>query len=526
MIVKSSFRRAGGLGRHLLRGEGNEEIVVRHDLFRNAPDDPMQALRYFAALTDASPRTGRHFCHVVVSPSEALDGKQLARVRSTIEREFGICDDHPCILVEHKKGDRPQHFHFVYPVVHPTIGRAIKSHDYRLKDHCAARALELEFGHEITLSDWDHRNETVAKHLRQQGIDTARLRAVMQDSRQSSNAHRIANKDLQQASRLHIEPRDIGGRVSECFEAAPDLKSFKANLEAQGFRLAMGQKTVQVVEGEMGGYFDLARLLRNAARAEGKKRSIKQDELVDAFGPLDDLDDVRVHILNIRLQQLEGEVEIEQELLQREADVDGDEPCEARVTKPSNKTSATIGDNATWKARHQAILAEQRMRDEIRRRRVDRAFKFAEWFDCHEARQIAYLAAACGVLLAGGGLGLAVVAGCIAVSQVPTRERARTLAYHERLIRIEEWSTTRRKLYDLKREVERSKKFPPEMRRRAEAYSVENMIEELRAYRGESEAKGVIVKGTRPVYAEQDAEFRERARQLTLRRKRSRDLGR
>ncbi len=517
---------AGGLGVHLLHGKGNEDIVVRSDLCRNAPDDPMLALRYFASLTDASARTKRHFCHVVVSPSEALDETQLIRVRSTIEREFCIGDDHPCIVVQHDKGDRPRHFHFVYPVVHPSSGLAIKSHEHRLKDHCAARSLELDFGHEITLSAWPRRNETVAKRLRPQGIDTTRMRAAMQASSPSPLVHRIANKDLQQASRLRIEPRDIGGRVSECFDAAPDLKSFKANLEAQGFRLAMGKKTVQVVEGEMGGYFDLARLLRNAARAEGKKRSIKQDQLVDAFGPLDDLDDVRAHILSVRLQQLEGEVEIEQKLLQREIDLDGDQLSEARVTKPSMKTSPTIGDDATWKARREAILTEQQMRDEIRRRRVDRAFKFAEWFDCHEARQIAYLAAACGVLLAGGGLGLAVVAGCIAVSQVPTRERARTLAYHERLIRTEEWSTTRRKLYDLKREVERLKKFPPEMRRRAEAYSLENMIEELRAYRGDGETKGAIVKETRSVSAEQDAEFRERARQLTLRRKRSRDLGR
>ncbi len=287
----------------------------------------------------------------------------------------------------------------------------------------------------------------------------------------------------------------------------------------------MGKKSVQLVEGEMGGYFDLARLLRSAARAEGKKRSIKQDELVEAFGSLESLDDARDRILSVRLKQLEGEVEREQELLQLEVTVDGDQPSEAQVQRAANKASATLGSDATWKARRQAILTEQRMRDEIRRRRVDRAFKLAEWLDCPEARQVAYLAAAGGVLLAGGGLALAIVAGCVAVSQIPTRERARALAHHERLFRIEEWQQTRTRLYELKREIERSEKFPPEMRQRAEAYSVESLIEDLRTYSGEKQGQTTAALEGKSVTARQAQELQERLRQVTPSQRRARDFG-
>jgi hypothetical protein len=72
VIVKSSFRRAGELGRHLLRSDTNEVVRVRDDHFRDAPLNISDALRSFDGIARSNPRTTRSFVHVIVSPYHEL----------------------------------------------------------------------------------------------------------------------------------------------------------------------------------------------------------------------------------------------------------------------------------------------------------------------------------------------------------------------------------------------------------------------------------------------------------------------
>jgi hypothetical protein len=480
MFIQSTFRVAGGLGRHLLEGRGNEQIVVRYDLFREAPTDPVLALRYFAALTDASPQTKRHFFQAIISPEVALEPIQVARICAAIEAEFGVQPGHPMIAVEHWKGDRPAHLHLVYPIVHPSSGRAIKSHENRVKDHIVARTMELEFGHPIVPAQKPDLNDIVLNRLEQRDIDVARFRDALENTAGPPTALRIAKADLQQASRLKVDAKKIASCVCACWDRAPDLRLFKTMIEANGFALAAGNKTVQLIEPDAGGAFDLARVLRADASREKRKRRIKQADLAAAFGPLESVDDVRDRLLAKALAAAQKETGFERKMLAAETrldqSVDGmalDGPLPAPINlQPLTKT--------TLKVRREAIFAEQRERDALRRHRVDRAFKFAQWFDCPAAKKVAFMAAVLGVTLAGGGLTLAVVAGCVAVTQVPTRERARGLAMLAKLQRQADWAATRARLDDLRRTVEQSSMFPEEMRTLARSSTIDELLATLK----------------------------------------------
>ncbi len=82
-------------------------------------------------------------------------------------------------MVEHHKGNRAAHYHFVFSQVHPVSGRAIKSHDKLTKDHIAARLLELKFKHPIVLAAEASLNERVLKELEKYDIDTSPMRDAM-----------------------------------------------------------------------------------------------------------------------------------------------------------------------------------------------------------------------------------------------------------------------------------------------------------------------------------------------------------
>ena len=87
MIIKSSFRRAGGLATHLLSAATNERVRVRDDLFRAAPPDVRQALRLFDGISRTNKRTIRSFVHVIVSPAHDLTELELSTTLKMIEEE-------------------------------------------------------------------------------------------------------------------------------------------------------------------------------------------------------------------------------------------------------------------------------------------------------------------------------------------------------------------------------------------------------------------------------------------------------
>ena len=165
MIVREQFRRAGGLADHLARLDTNKSVTVRSDLCQGVPPDIRQALVVLAGIARTNPRTKRHFIHFKISPSKP-DARAIRRALDLIEKEYGIAPGSPRLVVEHQKGDRPNHFHVVYSIVDIGTGRAVPSEGNYLKDEIISRLLELELGEAITPGS---RHADVVEALRDRG---------------------------------------------------------------------------------------------------------------------------------------------------------------------------------------------------------------------------------------------------------------------------------------------------------------------------------------------------------------------
>ncbi len=127
MIARSRWRRIPGLAEHLQRTDTNEQVVLRDDLARGVPADLDGALHLCAAIARTNLRTTRDVIHIKVSPGRPMPADGIERVLARIEFEHAIPDTVPRIVVQHTKGQRPDHFHIVYAVVDPASGRAIPS---------------------------------------------------------------------------------------------------------------------------------------------------------------------------------------------------------------------------------------------------------------------------------------------------------------------------------------------------------------------------------------------------------------
>lgn len=126
MIVRSRWRRAGGLAAHLGRTDNDESVVVRDELCRDAPLETDQALRFFTAIAKTNVRAKRHLIHIKVSPGGPdLSDHQLASLIESVEDEHAIPSTMPRHVIEHRRGARAAHVHLVYSVADPPRRRSL-----------------------------------------------------------------------------------------------------------------------------------------------------------------------------------------------------------------------------------------------------------------------------------------------------------------------------------------------------------------------------------------------------------------
>jgi hypothetical protein len=187
MISRTQFIALDGQAAHLLNTDNNKRVLVRAEFVRNSPLDLLEATRVFAAIARTNLRTTRDLVHTKISPAHTLSDAELAHALQLIEEAFGIASTMPRFVVQHSKGDRPDHFHVLWPIVDPTTGRAVKSNDNFLQDELVSRRLELQFGEPITPGP---RMIEVIEILQAQGlqVDADRLRAHFADGEQRFHA--------------------------------------------------------------------------------------------------------------------------------------------------------------------------------------------------------------------------------------------------------------------------------------------------------------------------------------------------
>ncbi len=444
MIIRSAFRRAGGLGRHLTRTDTNERVEMRLDLARNAPADIRDALAVFTAIARTNARTNRDLIHFKMSPGHPLTEEELVSTLAVIEEEHAIPGTMPRYVVTHVKGERAQHYHVVFPLVDPASGRAIRSNENYLKDEIASRRLEVMFGEAIVPGP--RQNEVIAEFA-QRGMDDA-VRALGGRG-DIEPGQRIDGATRQQADRLGINVKSVWKSIYDIWiEAGKDWTAYEQRLDARGFSLARGDKAIMIIHRETGFHAPLGRLLRQAAKTADSAIKLPEKELRAAFPKAQLLAKVRDDGFVRARGEAHAAVDQEFGRMIREAELDAQEELAVKLRKARERAKELrkAEFRTGLEARREEIRGLYRRRDRIRRARVNRAFIAAQWFDTPGTRRRAFIVAGAGVLFAGGGLGLAFVVAGLALSMLPSYERARTLAYQAKLEQQGDWTKLARDL--------------------------------------------------------------------------------
>lgn len=434
MIVKTDFTRGDGLARHLSRSDTNTRVVIREDLSQGVPLDLALAVPLLGGFAATNPRAVRRVIHAKCSPGEEHDGASRLVLNLLLER-YGISPTAPRIGVQHTKPSadgtpRPDHFHFVFPLVDIETGKAIRSHDAQLKDEIVARLAELELGEAITPGV---RHNEVVRQLDMEGKaeiaqELGRHAAVRGGERMTTGTRRA----LQRAG------HDADAAASRLFEiwhaARGDVIAFVAAAGQAGFEIRAGESVVLAVHVESSVPIPLRRALNQASKAAGAALRLRREDCDDLFGDLPEQVGRQEMRDNEKLANDRDKTDEQLIWLGREALADGDGRGAARAF------GAVAARRRSWEAErgigYREIAAErrrERRRAEIvGRRRVERAFRHAAIFSDRHLRRLAFAAAAAGAVLAGGGLGAALIAGGIALAALPSYEAARAAKFVER----------------------------------------------------------------------------------------------
>lgn len=437
MIVKSSFRQAGGINAHLLRNDTNERVQVRLDLFRSAPLDLSLALRLMEGISRTNQRAKRDFIHVIISPAHSMDDHAANTAFAMIEREFGIAADAPRAVVQHYKGRRPAHFHAVYSIIDLTTGRAIKSNENYTKDELISRRLEIELG-----------EPTIPGPRLLQNYETLRHRGALQEATllepliELSDRNAVSRHDIRQAERLGVDLAATSKEIFDLYEAADrDLGAFVRLAAEHGFALSSGHTCIRVSKDENGFAAALGRLLRREGKAVGRSVDLKEKDLAAAYPRLQSYDDERDDgLVRARTKAARRvEAECQRGICEALIDCDMDAVTAFRAMQKRQQQELEQSDReqraTTLKARRAEIAGLYRKEDEVRRQRVDRAFRIARMLDTATMRRLAFSLAVAGALMTGAGLLAAVAAGVASQVAMPSLGRARSRAKKARIER-------------------------------------------------------------------------------------------
>ncbi|WP_296576479.1 hypothetical protein [Phreatobacter sp.] len=411
---------------HLARTDTNKRVEVVAAAGRASLNDIDLDLQMFDAISHTNRRVKRTLIHVRIAPEKSVSEADLLQLIKLNELIHGIPSDRPRIVVRHSKGERADHFHVLWPSV-CADGKCVRSHDNYLRDEIISREAELSLGERIIPGP---RMPMVIAHFEQSGRDQqadALKRAPRRDRRS-----RMGDKAFNMAAKSDADIASFQTRVLDAWLEHGAAGDFVQALRHQGMGLALGDKptsrgpTILVVEDATGFHASLRRTINAAAKARGLSINLTADQLPD-FINLQPLAEARENGFREALERALEAGRSEAKLLAAEIEEDGDSAM-AKPAEISLPPKPPLTFRQTLKARRDEIKKHYEIRDDVRRARVDRAFAAAGVCADKRTRRIVFAAAAAGVLLSGGGLGLALIAGGVARVLLPTRELARARA--------------------------------------------------------------------------------------------------
>lgn len=430
---------------HLARTDTNKRVEVVAAAGRANINDIDLDLGLFEEISLTNRRVKRTLIHVRIAPEKPVSDAQLLHLLELNEKIHGIPSDQPRVVVRHSKGDRADHFHVLWPTVRAD-GLSVRSHGNYLRDEIISREAELVLGERFIPGP---RMPMVIAHFRQSGRDQEA--DTLEQAPKRDRRSRLGDKAYNMAARSETDIASFQANVLVAWQEHHAGQDFAEALGRRGLRLALGDGTkrrrsiVLVVEDATGFHASLRRTINAAAKARRLPLYVTSDQ-VPASAGLPALESAREAGFKDALKlAVDGHLK-EKKLLVAERDEDRDPgPVEARETTSLPPVEFTF--KQTLKARRGAIKEHYRARDQLRQQRVDRAFAAAGIFGDRRLRRIVFAAAAAGVLLSGGGLGLALIAGGVARTLLPSRERARALAKAARIERQRDRDTQAQELH-------------------------------------------------------------------------------
>lgn len=272
MILKGSQR--GGemvMGRHLLKPE-NEHVEV-HEVSGFIASDVLGAMKEIQAVA-AGTRCKQPLFSVSLNPpeTEPVPVAAFEDAIDRIEKANGL-EGQPRVVVFHEKEGR-RHAHVLWSRIDASTMTAKPLPFFKTRLREVSKQLYLDHG-------W-------------------RMPAGLMDSK----ARDPKNFDLaewQQAKRSGRDPREIKGKIQECWAVSDDRASFSRAMEERGLYLAKGDRRGHVAvtyEGE----------LHAIARVVGKRAK----EIAARLGDADDLrtvGDTRLHIARVVTPKLRSLME-------------------------------------------------------------------------------------------------------------------------------------------------------------------------------------------------------------------------
>lgn len=234
MIIKGGSRAgASDLAAHLQRVDTNERMEVLG--IRGAVARDLEgALREMEAMSSGT-RCKNPLYHASINTPihERLGIDGWERAVDRLEEELGLTGQ-PRAVVMHEKFGR-EHVHVVWARVRAdTLVAVADSHNYR-KHEMVARELEREFGHE-----------------RVQGAHAERDGVPRPERTLSHAEHQIAE-------RTGIDPKAVKAEITLIWQNAPGAVAFLDQIEAAGYRPALGSRRQYVVVDQAGTVHSLVR---------------------------------------------------------------------------------------------------------------------------------------------------------------------------------------------------------------------------------------------------------------------------
>jgi hypothetical protein len=271
-MIGGAVHGTGGpaLGRHLVKQAPGEESRPgsSRGLLAEGIEEQTQELTGLAAASGHK----TPLRHVYASPPAGASWSEetWSRYWETYERAMGLQGCPYSEAIHDKPGDhgRPEHRHRLYLALTERGTLVRVGWDYA-RQESVSRIIEFDTGAALNRGKHNVRAARVAESLGRVDVAAAMSKAGLLEGPRASAS--VTPRERAQAERTGVDPRAVGAAALAAWRTSDIGVAFKVALEERGLRLALGDKTVVLVD-QTGACHALARVLGRESKAQGEDR--------------------------------------------------------------------------------------------------------------------------------------------------------------------------------------------------------------------------------------------------------------